>query len=470
VKKIFFSIFSVFCFLFFIQSCQKIDTTDLGIGLIPAVDNINTFDTILSVVTQNNYFIDTTSVSRTENHALGILEDPEFGTTTASIYFDILPKTSGTYPFIGRDSARFIDSVVLSLNYISLYGDSNSVERIQVFEIQQSADFRDSLYRLNSPDFPVAATPLGSKDVNFTTLNDRRVIRKGKDTALVTEQNILAIHLDREFGRRLINYDTVGAYKNDSAFTTYVKGLAIKVDPTTSQRKKALGYFNLADNSKTRLTVYYRTATDTAFTEFVYKNQVAKGANLVKRNVTGSRYANNISNSADGNQQVYIQSTPGSFATVTIPGLKTLTNRIIHKAELIIEKLPSQDESFLTPPVLFIDMIDSAKKAFYTIPLDFSTDGSGNYNTANFGGLIKSGRYNFDFSRHVQGIITRKEPVFTYRLYAPFVTWPFYSVNSTTYSGSPLLINQNIAQGRVVVGGGSHPTQKMRLRIIYSKI
>lgn len=470
MKKFFIAIFSVVGFLFFVQSCQKIDTTDLGIGLIPAVDNINTFDTILNVVTQNNSFVDTTSISRTENHALGILEDPEFGTTRASIYFDVLPQTSGTYPFGSRDSVKMIDSVVLSLNYISLYGDSNSVERIQVFEIQPTADFKDSLYRLNSPDFAVVPTPLGIKEVNFTTLNDPRVIKKGKDTALVREQNILAIHLDKELGRRLMTYDTLGAYKNDSAFTTYLKGLAIKIDSTTSPRKKALAYFNLADNSKTRLTVYYRTNTDTAYTEFIYKNQVAKGANLVKRNTTGTRYANNLSNPADGNEKVYIQSTPGSFATVTIPGLKDLTNRVIHKAELIIEKLPSDDEVFLTPPVLFIDMIDSAKKAFYTIPLDFSTDGSGSYNSATFGGVIKSGQYAFDFSRHIQGIITRKEPVFTYRLYAPFVTWPFYSVTSTTNSGSPLLVNQNIAQGRVVVGGGSHPTQKMRLRIIYSKI
>ena len=133
MKNFFISIFSLVGFLFLEQSCQKIDTTDLGIGLIPAVDNVNTFDTILTVVTQNNSFIDTTSISRTENHALGILEDPEFGTTNARIYFDILPQTSGTYPFGNRDSAKIVDSVVLSLNYISLYGDSNSVEKIQVF-------------------------------------------------------------------------------------------------------------------------------------------------------------------------------------------------------------------------------------------------------------------------------------------------------------------------------------------------
>ena len=45
---------------------------------------------------------------------------------------------------------------------------------------------------------------LGEKTVNFTTLNDPQTIKKGKDTALVTEANILRIKLDNSLGQRLV--------------------------------------------------------------------------------------------------------------------------------------------------------------------------------------------------------------------------------------------------------------------------
>ena len=39
--------------LFFGWGCTKIDSTKLGQGLIPTVDNIHTFDTSLNVIAKN---------------------------------------------------------------------------------------------------------------------------------------------------------------------------------------------------------------------------------------------------------------------------------------------------------------------------------------------------------------------------------------------------------------------------------
>ncbi|MEO6915838.1 MAG: DUF4270 family protein [Chitinophagaceae bacterium] len=473
MKKIFIAVFSLFFILIFDQSCQKIDTTDLGANLIPTVDNINTFDTVLDVITDNIYLPDSSSITRTDNHALGYLEDPEFGNTNAAIYFDVQPANSAVYPFGNKDSASIVDSVVLSLSYTKLYGDSNSIERVRVMEISPSAVFQDTLYKISAAPFPVLPTPLGEQTVDFTTLNDPQVIRKGKDTTLVTEQNILRLKLNNSLGQRLARYDTTNAYRNDSAFNTYFKGFALMIDSVASPRKKSIAYFVLSDNAKTRLTVYYRKfnagVIDTTYAEFVYKNLVAKGANLVKRNNSNTNYQRNIAAVSNNKDKIYIQSSPGSFATISVPGLHGVSNRLIHRAELIMDVLPSQEQGLLPPPTLFLDMIDSVNKVFKTVPIDFSTDLTGTYNVAVFGGVMLNNHYNFDLTRQIQGIVTQKNVIYTYRLYAPYSTFPIY-FPYTIPTGSPIFVNSTIASGRVVLGGGSHPTNKMKLRIIYSKI
>lgn len=483
VKNFLIVIISLVTILSFEQSCQRIDTTDLGVGLIPAVDNVNTFESILEVKTDNILLSDSTIISRTANHALGILEDPEFGTTVANIYFDVLPTTSGTHPFVNKDSINGkIDSVILSLDYVGLYGDSTSVENVRVSEIAQSADFADTSYMISHPDFAVVPTPLKVQTVDFTTLNDPHVIKKGEDTTLVTEENIFRIRLDNSLGLRLAAYDTSNAYLSDSAFRKYFKGFALKVDPAGAGSRKALAYLNLTDNAKTRLTVYYRTVNngvpDTTYAEFVYKDQVAIGANLVKRNTDNSNYSKNLTSPGKNKEKLYIQSSPGSYASITIPGLDTMSNKLIYRAELVVNQLADPTNAvFAQPDYLLLDYFDSSSSSYSTLLRDFSVSTDG-YN-ADFGMTPKSMvnganervlQWKFNISRYVQGIVTRKEKNRLLRLYAPFLTIVNYNYSGSGLVSGALNINTNIAKGRAIVGGGSHPSQSMKVRIIYSKV
>jgi hypothetical protein len=125
-------------------------------------------------------------------------------------------------------------------------------------------------------------------------------------------------------------------------------------------------------------------------------------------------------------------------------------------------------------------MINNTKDTVFTIQNDFTLSSVG-YNFAQFGGRLKnytgSPEYRFDISRHVQGILTRHEPNFNLRVYAPFETVPFYLPPGALFTRSGLnrvtipIVNE-IARGRVIVGGGSNanPANRMRLRIIYSRI
>src|SRR5690348_18347323 len=83
--------------IFSTSSCRKInEATELGGDLIPAVDNINTFDTTISVEATNGIFDllhDSLRLSRNEEHWLGkITNDPIFGATDARLFLELKPQ------------------------------------------------------------------------------------------------------------------------------------------------------------------------------------------------------------------------------------------------------------------------------------------------------------------------------------------------------------------------------------------
>ena len=132
-------------------SCKKINSaTELGSDLIDGVDNINTFETSLNTQTTNSYFNDTLSkIYYSDPVAIGSINDPEFGSTNADAYFSISSKSYGNFPFkvdranIGDTNYLKIDSVVLSLAYLSAYGDSNSIQKVHIYEIANNKSARD---------------------------------------------------------------------------------------------------------------------------------------------------------------------------------------------------------------------------------------------------------------------------------------------------------------------------------------
>ena len=476
-RKLIASVTVLLTTILFIGACNKIDTTTLGGDLIPPVDNITTFETVLDVVTDNKLFDDTTRILYNSDHALGIIEnDAEFGRTSAAIYSSFTPVSYKSFPFSRRDSVT-IDSVVLSLAYTNIFGDSNSVQHIEVKEILPTADFTDSLYLFNSPDFPTEPTVLGAADISFNPLNDSLFYRNGLDT--IRAKNEMRIKLDTGWARRFVNYDTSAGqpYYNDTLFKQQFKGLEIKATEA-SPIKKALAYFNLDDNAKSRITFYIRkpngTKTDTAVVAFVYTND--PHANII-RTTPANNYLANVNNATENDELLYIKSSPGSYSTVRIAGLDTLMSslKVIHRAELICEKAPSLEDFYSQPTILFIDAINAANDSSFTLRNDFiPTTSSPGYEVASIGGRFSKNQYIFTITRYVQSIVTHQFPNPWLRIYAPFTTRPYYTSPNSTAIGvrQYLVVSEPPAFGRVILYGGANtdPAKKMRLRIIYSKI
>ena len=460
--------------------CTKIKTTEIGTSLIPAVDNVLTFDTSLTLISNNYLFGDSALpilgkdfVGNTPEHVLGyVSNDPQFGKTISSIYLELKPPVYKYYFENVKDSLT-LDSVVLCLKWNATWGDTIAQQRVNVYELANLMK-ADSAYNTNA--FFRYFKKLGTKDFSPQILND---------SLYLFRQNLanqLRLRLDDSFGQSLLSQDSSegGAYRTDSAFRAFFKGFAI-VPETQGVGGNALMSFAISDTN-TYLRLYYKYVkngkVDTANRSFSFVNTNQGGnANKIIRDFTGSQIANHLNPVPGGDSLAYIEASPGTYNIIRIPSIEGFKaakgNVMVHLAEISMIQIPGpaneNDNYLLPPPVLYMDFLDTIQNIQYP----FITDALsvGRYDPRVFGGQAKNvvglnGRvvagYNFVITRYLQNMITRNSPNFPIYLYAPYtVTYPELRIGFGV---------NNLTRGRVKLGGGTHSSQKMKLRIIYSKI
>lgn len=489
MRKLFWIVSAI---VFCSYSCTKIETTTIGSGLIPPVDGVTTLETELDVISENipDAALNAIIAYKSNDQVIGVINnDPLFGTTTAKAFFELKPTF---YKFFLPNKAELTpDSAVLILSYKGVWGNENIPQTWEVKEVTETIQ-HDSAYRL-SKTFETGRV-LGTANVQISSAKDSVINRFEK------ANNQIRIKLDAATANKFMKqYDSTNAYLSDSLFRSSFKGFA--VGPVAGSGGNALVRVNLSDTN-TKFALYYKyhikdspaTKMDTAVTYLRFSTgagaSVVSGSNnYINRIYTGSDVAAAWQNTAPNDASVYIQSSPGTLATIKIPGLDTLSNRIIHRAELIAVQQPESSglHNILTPPsYLLLSYYDSDRGIKRNIPNDFIIS-QGLPNITTFGGfpinkdvtgvgIVKS--YVFDMSRYVQGIVTRGDTNYTLRLSAPvndslLYTEPYpLSTTTGTFYFRPAIAN-NLAVGRVRLGGGALPASnpvRMRLRIIYSRL
>ncbi len=443
--------------IFLNWSCTKIDTTNLGQNLIPVVDNIHTFDTTLSVIANNFDSVqkDCAKVYPDGLFALGAIKnDPYFGTTQGTIYTELKPAF---FPF-SFPSNSTIDSIILSLSYKTSFGDTTLPQKVDVYNI-------DGIFKPDSSSctFTEYDELLGSATYTPQNLNDSVQLR---------------IMLNNTFGQSLLSHDSTKAWASDSLFKVFFKGFAIV--PDINFGGNALTYYSLADTN-TRVAIYYKYTHDSlisAVSNFTFSSFTSAG-NFIIRNHAGAEINNHLAQPASGDDEIYIQTNPGTYAQIKIPSISNLSNRVINRAELVMDQIyDPADKDFTSPNYLFLQVEDTS--GLRPVPCDFNTL-SGTPNLGQFGGFRKIvkdpfgnniSRYTFNISRYVQKIITSHHINSTLKLSAPsYIDIPKGYVDECSQPVSPILyqINQ-FTNGRVKLGGGNNPDYRMKLHIIYSAL
>ena len=162
-----------FLFLFIlISGCTKIDNTNIGADLLPAVDNVNTFDTVLDVIANNfdSVLTDCTKIYPSDDHVLGTINnDPYFGTTIASIFTELKPDFF-PYTLPASFANISLDSIVLVLSYKRGYGDTTVPQKVNVYQAGPDFKFDSSTNACSSPSHDLLL--LGSTQYTPQDLND----------------------------------------------------------------------------------------------------------------------------------------------------------------------------------------------------------------------------------------------------------------------------------------------------------
>jgi Domain of unknown function (DUF4270) len=506
-------------------SCTKFDTTTQGADLV-TVDNINTFDTTLDINANQGFFAnvdDSTIIRKNETHVIGkISNDPYFGITDAAIYVQFKPigypfyfgnagdtvKNSSTGMPQSSPNAGY-DSAFVCLSYRGAYGDTTagSVQN-QTFQVYGILDpsFRDKTDTLRPVSYQpnlTGATLYGSANITPQIVQRRVKLANGKDSV----ENQIRIKLTGAgdlFAKNLFNGQdstaagTNNAFFSDEKFRKYYDGFQIKVSSTSGN---TLYYVNLAD-AKSRFEFHFHKTKnglrDTVVQSFqMYTTNVgtslaSPSANYIKRDYSS------VGGILSNPNYVYLQTSPGTYASLKIPALSNLSNRIIHRAYLIVEQDPSTtsfDDKYTPPANLYLDLKDTSRaipQRYKPLYFDLS---NGYYNPdaalgttepyfpANnvsinyFGGdaaqvVDATGtfyRYELNMTRYVQHIVTNGYKNYDLRLYAPAqLSYPQYDVTRFV-----IPYYNPVALGRVRVASGvnipANP-HRMRLRIIYSKV
>jgi len=451
---------SMVCLLFVITSCKE--NTILPPDLVPAVDNINTFqqDTF-SVITHTVYKDSLLTGGKlngvdrgadaTYSHAIGTIlnvapGDAIFGKTVASVYLQVRTP-SPAFSFLGTD--QIIDSVILGINFEQAFGDTSMAQN-QFFNLYRTTDnksFDSAYYEFSN------ISSLGNledtKPINFNTIRTDSPVISG-----VTLKPGVRFELNSPAFIADLQMQTASTgFKDYPSFLTWLGGFYITPDSTTGN---TLGYF---DTDNAAMYVYYRYpstgVTDTVVSVFPFDANYCSRFNNIKRNYTGSQASNFINTgSTQGDSLVFVQGEPGLAGLVTFPNIGQFPNAIINKAELSFTVLSSLDSAqFNIPPQLQLVYVNAngGNEVLDDYILVGANRVGGLRNWAIIGGVQKI-EYKFNISHTIQDAVTTQNSNFALKVSGARSDYP--------------------ASNRVVLRGSGTgiALEKPKLNIIFTKI
>ncbi len=425
-----------------LASCKK--TPDaIGNNLIGASNIIGVGHTDTLPINSHSYIVDSIGTGNVRYGLLGCINDPVFGQTTAGFYTQFRFSSTGQ----NFGSNPVVDSVVLQLSLMGIYGDTTCWQTVNVYELADTLSSTQS-YQGHS-EIAVGNIDLANGHQFVPHLsNHTQVI--GTDTLT---QPIIRIPLGVELGQALVQLDS-SVYSQPELFKSSFKGLFVTAAPAT--QSGAVCSLNLTNNTLTRLQLYYHdaalpekpmrydyyiTSVENYFNHFEH-DYLQGDESFVRQVVEGDTML--------GQTRLYVQTMGGIRSRIHFPSLAQWAasfdeqHIVINDAKLVIPASPDDiDTSLFKAPKKLVLTGFKEDGSTYIIPDNFEGD-------AYFGGTYdsKTQTVSFRISEYIERVILGKEPDFGLSL----------GIDGGSYNASRWVIN-----GPEAANG-----QKLRLEITYS--
>ena len=409
----------------------KSDINDLGKDLLFPGDLVNVRNYSEKNIMAYTFTDGNQRTDEPEYNLLGTFNDPIFGKTTAdfacqfrlSAYPDSL-KTSSINPQI--------DSLVLSLVYKEVYGDTLTPQHIKVYELGSNLDIDQKYYQNTDLKSMSKGELVGEKNYipKFKLFFDSLATTPTPGSTKATPKDLkiqeIKIKLDQKLITKLMAADSLTWSDNDK-FIQYFKGLYIEAGDLTQgggiMRINALG-------NGSNMAIHFHTNTTDSLTYIYRINDSAARVSRFVHDYSNTSFAANLDKTDAQDSLIYLQTTGGLRTKIFIPNLDNWadsTDFAINRAELIFHLDPSTSDTtkFLPAEQLVLAAIDSVGGEY--LPSDF------NFSQAYFGGTYnhKDQTYRFNIAKHMlEAIKAKKLDKKKYRNYGFYLETAF---RSSTY-------------------------------------
>lgn len=391
-------------FLITLLGCNK-EGSDIGVNLRPDGGLINSTTEDFSLITCRTIAEDSVRTDSLNTNILGAINDPEFGTTRASLI--IQPRLIEN----GFDlNGNSIDSAVLTLKFdrsqvlggvenILTYGNLNSEVEIDVYKLDESL-FAETNYYSNFR--PTVGNKIGSFKGKFAFFDSVWVKING-DSSRVSPQ--LTIKLDNTFGQEMLDQPP-STYASGDDFLNYLKGIVLVPKTNLSPGNGAIVGIDTR-NTNTLLTLYYSDSLSTQFPV----GPASERINYYEFFNTNANIASQQSGSGHYNT-AYVQAMAGPKVKVDVSDLNDLITRgekiVINEAEITFALDQSKVTSGFEAPVRLLllrpHQEDGRPTAFIDY-IDAIIPAQGWAGFTNYGGELDGGAYTFHFNRYLQQLV-----------------------------------------------------------------
>jgi hypothetical protein len=440
-------------------ACEK--PGDIGLDIKNPGQSFGVLYTDTVTVQTSTVLIDSVRTSRNSDITYliaGQYPDPQLGIVTARSFFQIYPATDSILRF--GESPK-VDSVVLILRKRFIYGDTNTVQTLNLHVLQNSID--NKVYYNNNS---IAFSPNVIGRAEWKPLP-----RATGDT--------IRFKLDDSIGELL---KTLNGQKEEALISSF-NGFAIV--PQSGSNAAVISF--PASTSAARLRMYYRNdpvTTQNIFDFVVYPSytfhQVINNKNAPWNNLA---IYQPVSSAATGTETL-IQGGTGIMTKVDIPHLlKLRENKTIrlNQAYLIVEPVQNKTGSITPlPQQLILYRADPTGKplrnenGIYVPVEEFSNLSLGG--TPRIAGYNTTDKqYRFDITQYLQRLLDSKENVTNTSFYLSMPSFSLDSYYSRNGDNSPAIeINPSSSLensvSRLIIGSQQHPTNPLKLQLYYTEI
>ena len=454
--------FLLLCDLFLISalfSCS--DENTIGSSILPDKDKITVaYDTVH--LNTETVYVDSVFL-RNSVAMLGEFTDHTFGTTKSDFMAQLYCARNFHFP----NDVNQIDSAYMYFYYSNWFGDSTTIHHIKVFELNSPLNEEKTFFSNTNPaDYCNQTKLLGQG--SFTTgdfYSTDSVMR------MDTYSKRIRIPIDISLGKRFL--DDSRANPSDFAtpenFQKYFKGIYV----TTDYGNGSIVYITQAQIELCFETWTYSKNTVLPDT-FVIGGAYFPITNEVKQiNRAEHPDLSAYINTMPSDSLNYIYAPGGMFTKVTIPekiftkDQGILSGKTISSLRLKVQATQLNDEwdYALAPPEALL-LINAAEAQTFFMNFDLN-DGVTSF-LAQYDSSTKN--YVFDLSVYAQKMIHTIDGTGTTTNFTPFTNMLIIPVSIVTdKDGDQIRLEHLITPAAVKIRGGNHPTEPMRLEIVYSK-